>query len=128
MPFSDPSAVLAFNVLNVVLFAPLGLLVPLLSPKRLALWKIALLGFAVSLVIELSQLVNLRATDVDDLIMNTFGAIVGCVVYHCLPTRWRSKARHQAVSGVVIGCLTAAFAGRFLLFNEMGCASLLFGF
>lgn len=128
VPFSDSNAIAAFNVLNIALFVPLGLLVPLLSPKRLPLWKVALLGLAVSLVIELSQLINLRATDVDDLIMNTFGAIVGCVIYHCLPARWRSKARRQAVSGVVIGCLIAAFAGRFFLFNELGFASFLFGF
>lgn len=128
IPFSDSSAVVAFNVLNVALFVPLGLLVPLLGTKRPRLWKIALMGLAVSLVIEVSQLANLRATDVDDIIMNTLGAIIGCAVYCCLPARWRSTARRQAVSGVVIGCLIAAFAGRFLLFNEMGLASVLFGF
>lgn len=128
VPFSDSSALLATNLLNIALFVPFGLLVPLLSSKKLKLWQIILMGLAASLVIELSQLFNLRATDVDDLIMNTLGAILGYAAYCCLPARWRSKARHEAVDGVVVGCLVASFIGRFFLFNEMGFVSVLFGF
>lgn len=128
IPFSDTEPMMALNVLNVILFVPLGILAPLLLPKKVSWWQVALLGLAVSLAIELTQLVNMRITDVDDLIMNTLGALVGYVAYCLLPARWRRAARRQAVGGVVAGCLVVAFAGRFLFFNEMGMAGLLYGF
>lgn len=46
----------------------------------------------------------------------------------CCPHAGAKKANGQAVGGVVVGCLIVAFAARFLLFNEMGLASLLYGF
>lgn len=128
VPFSDLEPIMALNVLNAVLFVPLGVLAPLLLKRRLPFWKIVLLGFLASLGIELSQLLNLRATDVDDLIMNTLGTIVGYGVYAVLPARWRDKARTEAVGGVVVGCLVVAFVARFLLFDEMGVAGMLYGF
>lgn len=128
IPFSDTDALLVFNILNIVLFVPLGVLAPLLFREKTPLWKIALLGFVVSLTVELSQLVNLRATDVDDLIMNTLGALIGYGIYRIVPQRWRDTAQDQAVPGIVAGCLIGGFLGRFLLFNEMGFAGLLYGF
>lgn len=128
VPFSDAEVMMELNALNVALFVPLGALAPLLFKKRLPFWKIVLLGFVVSLVIELSQLFNLRATDVDDLVMNTLGTLIGYGIYALLPARWREKARKEAVGGVVICCLVVAFIGRFLLFDEMGFARFLYGF
>mgnify|MGYP000320300661 CR=1 FL=1 len=40
-----------------------------------------MLGFAVSLLIECSQIFNGRATDIDDLIANTSGACLGYVIW-----------------------------------------------
>ena len=42
--------------------------------------------FIISLFIELAQLFLPRATDVDDLIMNTLGGFLGFIVYMIL--RW----------------------------------------
>jgi glycopeptide antibiotics resistance protein len=70
---------------NVALFVPLGLLVPLLSrtPKRVS--EIVLLGFWVSLGIEVMQFVEhafglTRTPDVDDLILNVVGARLGAAI------------------------------------------------
>ena len=43
----------------------------------------ALSGFSVSLVIELSQLLNNRRPDVDDLLMNALGTALGGAIYIC---------------------------------------------
>ncbi|PEN41753.1 hypothetical protein CN630_30500, partial [Bacillus wiedmannii] len=41
-------------------------------------------GFFFSLAIELSQLLNSRITDIDDVFTNTLGAIIGYVLYRVL--------------------------------------------
>lgn len=63
--------------LNILLFLPLGLLLPLLW-YHFTNWKIvALYGFSLSLFIEISQLFTYRSSDFDDLLANTLGAVLG---------------------------------------------------
>ena len=80
VPFKD-----FFNIttlLNVLIFIPVGFLQGLLYKSS---WiKTIVMGFVVSLIIELSQLfvrilvgINFRKIDVNDLICNTTGAIIG---------------------------------------------------
>lgn len=65
------------SVLNVVLFVPLGILLPIgwkkFRERRYAL----LLGFGISFCIELLQMLTFRTTDVNDLITNTLGTYLG---------------------------------------------------
>ena len=65
------------SVLNVVLFVPLGILLPI-GWKRFRERRYALqLGFGISLCIELLQMLTFRTTDVNDLITNTLGTYLG---------------------------------------------------
>lgn len=65
------------SLLNVLLFVPLGFLLPVLWKRfRSFLWT-GLFGLSFSLSIELLQLLTLRATDVNDLMTNTTGTILG---------------------------------------------------
>jgi glycopeptide antibiotics resistance protein len=66
---------------NIFLFTPLGLLAALLYPKMRCFWKILLLGFAFSLLIETWQLFLPRSFDVDDLILNIFGTAIGYLLF-----------------------------------------------
>ena len=75
IPFSEvpqglPGSLLQ-PVLNVVLFVPLGILLPLLWDKYRVCWRTVLFGGGLSLCIELMQLFNFRTTDLDDLLCNT---------------------------------------------------------
>lgn len=63
--------------LNVILFVPLGVFLPLLWERFGTLWRTALFGFAASLTVELLQLFTFRTTDIDDLITNTVGTVIG---------------------------------------------------
>ena len=63
--------------MNVVMFIPLGIFLPLLWPRYRRVSRIACTGAMVSLMIELLQMFSCRVTDVDDLIMNTLGTLVG---------------------------------------------------
>lgn len=73
-----------YNVLgNVLLFIPLGFGIPLLFKNHNKLGKITFYGFAASLSIEsLQYLTRTNFTDIDDVIFNTFGAILGFIIYN----------------------------------------------
>lgn len=80
LPFSrsiDPAG----YAQNILLFIPLGFLLPLLGSSRRPFLHTLSGGLCFSLLIELSQLLNNRSTDVDDLIMNSLGAVLGYAVY-----------------------------------------------
>ena len=64
-------------VLNAVMFAPLGFLLPLFFERYRHWGRTLAAGFLTSLAVELIQLLTFRATDADDLIMNTLGTLVG---------------------------------------------------
>ena len=61
---------------------PFGFLLPLIFKDSRSFWKTVSAGAVLSLTIELSQLLNYRTTDVDDLMANTCGACIGYLVWH----------------------------------------------
>jgi glycopeptide antibiotics resistance protein len=66
---------------NVLLLLPIGLFGPLVLPWLNRWWRVALLAAAVSSCIELAQLlVPDRSADVDDVLLNTLGALLGYVL------------------------------------------------
>ena len=81
IPFWDiTSGVPAYLInsgLNILLFIPLGFILPLLWKEFRSRRAMCFTGFLLSLGIELAQLLNYRISDVDDLIMNTLGTLVG---------------------------------------------------
>lgn len=68
-------------VLNIIMFLPLGFLIPLIWKRYRNPLKIFMIGFGFSLSIELCQLFNRRNTDIDDLMMNTLGAVIGYFIW-----------------------------------------------
>lgn len=83
IPFSDGLG-LSF-ILNIVLFVPLGFLCPILSRTYQSAKADILGGFFLSLFIEISQLFTLyRATDINDLITNILGAVVGYLCFNLI--------------------------------------------
>lgn len=67
---------------NVFAFAPFGFLLPLLEPRFRKFLNIAFLSFEVSLMVELVQLITKTGIfDVDDVILNTFGGILGYLCF-----------------------------------------------
>lgn len=83
---------------NIVLFMPLGFALPVLYPKIMKS-KTILVGFTISLGIEIIQGTagfflgyNYRLCDIDDLLLNTFGTVLGVVVFS-LSTKLSIKPR-----------------------------------
>lgn len=65
------------TILNLILFVPLGFIVPTTWKEYRSLRTVALMGLALSLFIEILQIFTFRLTDVDDLITNTAGCVLG---------------------------------------------------
>ena len=74
---------LLYSVGNIMLFVPLGFLLPLLNKKFHSIILVAMIGFLVSLSIELTQatFTITRFGTVDDLVFNTFGAFIGITIF-----------------------------------------------
>lgn len=76
----------AQNVIgNIILFMPLGIFLPLLSKKYYSAVNVFLLAFVCSVSIELTQLLLrqfeiYRSVDIDDVILNTSGAMLGFLI------------------------------------------------
>lgn len=68
---------------NVVCFIPLGFVLPVLSSKRWGFFKVTLLSICASGLVEVIQLVTkLGSCDVDDIILNTCGGMIGCILFY----------------------------------------------
>lgn len=65
------------TILNIILFVPLGFLLPMIWKEYRSLRTAALTGLLLSVLIEVLQIFTFRLTDVDDLITNTAGAVLG---------------------------------------------------
>lgn len=74
---------------NIGMFLPVGFF-PALIGRRPRWWKAVLVGFGSSLTIEAIQLLIGRGTDLDDIILNTAGALMGdwlcAILSHAAPS------------------------------------------
>ncbi|PFO17973.1 hypothetical protein COJ80_25830 [Bacillus cereus] len=113
-------------LLNIVLFMPLGFLLPTIWSQFRKMKNTVCAGFFFSLAIELNQLLNNRITDIDDVFTNTLGAIVGYVIYRVLFKMFkmickREEKRLDTNSSLVIKyeavfCLVFSFVGAMFIY------------
>lgn len=74
----DAAGVSLLNILaNLFLFSPVGFFVPWLFGKCNRLGRIVILGIIVSSAVEIIQLFVGRSCDIDDVIFNTVGVVIG---------------------------------------------------
>lgn len=91
IPFSDGFS-LSF-ILNIFLFIPFGFLCPLISKSYERIRNTFLIGMGLSFFIEIVQLFTLyRATDINDLLTNGIGTILGYLCFRLI-TRFRIVKR-----------------------------------
>lgn len=69
-------------IANILLFMPLGFLLPLLFEDIRSWKKIFIYGCLTSVIIEVAQIFTLlNVTDIDDVILNTLGSLLGYACY-----------------------------------------------
>lgn len=70
------------NIGNIVLFMPLGFLLPVTFSNMKKLFSVTIFGFCLSFTIETIQwFMENRWSDVDDLLLNTIGTMLGFFLY-----------------------------------------------
>ncbi|KEI74937.1 teicoplanin resistance protein VanZ [Clostridium botulinum B2 128] len=128
MPFSNEIDIVAY-LQNILLFIPFGILLPFLWKKYDKVLYILVSGFSFSMFIEVTQLLNNRSTDIDDLILNTIGGLIGYGIYKMFVCVIKSEPEScDCCKWEPFIYIVVMFMGRFLLFNEFGFAKLLYGF
>lgn len=66
---------------NIVIIIPYGIFLPMLWQKFRSFWRIALACLLLPVFIEIVQLFVGRTTDVDDVILNFTGGMIGAVLF-----------------------------------------------
>lgn len=78
-------------ILNMVAFLPMGFFLPLITRHKVGVVKTTFITLGFSLIIECVQLMyRVGSFDVDDLILNTFGGLVGAVIYYIMRQMYRT--------------------------------------
>lgn len=69
-------------ILNILLFVPMGFLLPFYSDKLKRIYKVVPIGFFVTLFIEIIQYVlKLGIFEIDDIFNNTLGTLIGYCIF-----------------------------------------------
>ena len=121
--FPFASASFQMVMLNFLMFVPLGFLLPLvLHFKKQRIFKAIIIAFAFSAFIEILQIFIGRFFEIDDIISNTLGAVVGAFLWQSLgavvgaflwqSTYWIKAKRYR--KGIIGICSTIVVAGVIL--------------
>lgn len=114
IPFSRGISVTFY--LNIIMCVPLGFLLPLIWKDYRKIYKTTIVGLGFSLLIELSQLITTRATDIDDLIANTIGTVIGYLIWKVFSKIFnKDKNGIDGIKGPII-YIILSFLGMFLLY------------
>lgn len=114
IPFAYMFSAYRSSLLNVLLFVPLGFFLTMLWEKFGKLGWTVLFGFCTSLCIELLQLFTFRATDVNDLITNTFGTMAGWCVGRLLLRLFPGQTPEKDTENAFLVCGVSFFVMFFL--------------
>lgn len=81
---------------NVCVFVPFGAFLPALFAKCKRLFSVLLFTLELSFVVEIVQLVTkIGSFDVDDLLLNTLGGILGYFVYKIMAAKNANKGKKK---------------------------------
>ena len=119
LPFLGSSIVPV--LLNFILFVPYGFLLPLTFQSCKWNWrKILIIGGLTSLAIEVLQMFGGRYAEIDDFLINTFGAFAGYILYVCV-CEWK-KNRKKAVVNLLSLCAACViiFGGIYVVGDNEG--------
>lgn len=113
VPFLPMVADFKNTILNIILFVPLGIMLPFIWKKYNTLKATLIFGFMMSLSIELLQLFTYRATDINDLIANTLGTVFGYFLFrmisYLVPSVRNVAKRKTEVAAVIVPVILVMF-------------------
>ena len=115
IPFEIFTKELVLSLLNIAMFVPLGFFLPLLWKKYRRLKNTLLFGVGATVFIELAQLFTYRATDINDLITNTAGALLGYLLFRLAHKLRPVGIAHAKERGDLLLILAVTAAGMFFV-------------
>lgn len=105
-------------LLNIIIFIPFGILFPTLTKKR-TFFRFLLVAFLISLTFELFQLITLWGHfDVDDLISNSLGFIVGYLFYLFILKDMKKSTVTALYTLVIVIAIPFCFYAIISVFNR----------
>lgn len=82
---SNNASMIWQSLLNIMMFMPLGFLLPLAFSDKVQKWRhVLVISFSLTVITELVQLVSRRGTDINDVIANTVGGLCGFALFWCV--------------------------------------------
>lgn len=103
------------TILNIILFVPLGIMLPFLWKKYNTLRETLIFGLSMSLAVELLQILTYRATDINDLIANTIGAVLGYFVFRATSYIFRPVTKFATRKNEMTVVMVSVFAVMFFV-------------
>lgn len=83
---------------NIVFFIPYGVCIPIIWEKMRTFWKMFFASLCLPLFIETVQLFIGRSTDIDDVILNLLGGMIGAFIFwmgYIVLQRGKEKASYN---------------------------------
>ena len=103
------------TILNIILFIPLGIMLPFLWKGYKTFKTTLIFGFFMSLAIELLQILTYRATDINDIIANTFGTVLGYFVFRAAACIFTSLTKFAGKKNEITVVMVSVFAVMFFV-------------
>jgi glycopeptide antibiotics resistance protein len=93
-------------IMNVVIFVPLGIYAGMLF-KKWGFGKNVFFFFLISLMLEVLQYIfSIGAFDITDTITNTFGGIIGWMLFKAIEKAFKSSIKAQKIINVIAAIAT----------------------
>ena len=90
------------TIANVVMFLPLGFVFPVAFKKARTFWKTTVYMMLFSFFIEFVQYFIGRSADIDDLMLNTLGGILGYLVLYVFSKMFKDKKLWKKLNGIAL--------------------------
>ena len=97
IPFIYMLSDLVNACLNVLLFVPFGFFLPMLWKEFRSIKSVALAGIVATFFIEISQLFTGRATDIDDIITNSIGTLIGYLIVRFVTENFTKRTLSDSI-------------------------------
>ncbi len=100
----------AMNVLgNIAIFVPLGAYLPMFTRHK-GFFRTTAVVAAISACIEVVQFgLGIGAGDIDDIILNTIGGMVGVAIYKIAYSIWKEERKARVAVTLLFCCMAAGF-------------------
>ncbi len=114
-------------VLNILLFVPLGFLLPMYSDKLKKAYKVVGIGLAVTTIIEIIQYITkLGIFEIDDILNNTLGTLIGYSVF-MMYTKTKNKENKMSIAKytIPIAIVPITFIVMFIIYQNQELGNIL---